>query len=94
MLRSNVGMQFQQVSSYGGGQSARPISGGMSSRAVDDPRIVGMGSVEPATTVKDRTLGYGGGRPEVPLPPDASSTLFVEGLPSNCTRREVARILL
>lgn len=94
MSRSNVGMQFQQVSSYGGGQSARPISGGMSSRAVDDPRIVGMGSVEPATTVKDRTLGYGGGRPEVPLPPDASSTLFVEGLPSNCTRREVARILL
>lgn len=55
---------------------------------------MGIGSVEPGTTVKDRTLGFGGGRPEVPLPPDASSTLFVEGLPSNCTRREVARILL
>ncbi|XP_031373385.1 RNA-binding protein 2-like [Punica granatum] len=27
-----------------------------------------------------------------PLPPDASSTLYVEGLPSNCTRREVAHI--
>ncbi|WVY91474.1 hypothetical protein V8G54_036988 [Vigna mungo] len=28
----------------------------------------------------------------VPLPPDASSTLYVEGLPSDSTRREVARI--
>ncbi|XP_031374083.1 RNA-binding protein 2-like [Punica granatum] len=27
-----------------------------------------------------------------PLPPDASSTLYVEGLPSNCTRSEVAHI--
>lgn len=27
------------------------------------------------------------------LPPDASNTLYVEGLPSNCSRREVARIL-
>jgi hypothetical protein len=27
------------------------------------------------------------------LPSDASNTLYVEGLPSNCSRREVARIL-
>lgn len=66
----------------------------MSGRAVDDPRIVGLGSVDPGSTVKERTLGYGSGRSEVPLPPDASSTLFVEGLPPNCTRREVARILM
>ncbi|KAG6707675.1 hypothetical protein I3842_06G043600 [Carya illinoinensis] len=85
-------LRSAQVSSYGGGQSARPLGGGLSGHAVDDPRIVGIGSVEPGTTVKDRTLGFGGGRPEVPLPPDASSTLFVEGLPSNCTRREVAHI--
>lgn len=38
-------------------------------------------------------LDYEGRRDEVPLPPDASSTLYVEGLPANCTRREVARIL-
>lgn len=31
--------------------------------------------------------------PPLPLPPDASNTLYVEGLPSNCSRREVARIL-
>lgn len=29
----------------------------------------------------------------VPLPPDASSTLYIEGLPPDCTKREVARIL-
>ncbi|XP_024007309.1 nuclear speckle RNA-binding protein A isoform X1 [Eutrema salsugineum] len=32
-------------------------------------------------------------REPLPLPPDASNTLYVEGLPSNCSRREVARIL-
>ncbi|KAF8088438.1 hypothetical protein N665_0541s0004 [Sinapis alba] len=35
------------------------------------------------------------GRPSLellPLPPDASNTLFVEGLPSNCSMREVAHI--
>ncbi|KAI4384858.1 hypothetical protein MLD38_002957 [Melastoma candidum] len=38
------------------------------------------------------SLDYEGRRDEAPLPPDASSTLYVEGLPSNCTRREVAHI--
>lgn len=28
------------------------------------------------------------------LPPDASNSIFVEGLPRDCTEREVARILL
>ncbi|VVA95541.1 unnamed protein product [Arabis nemorensis] len=31
-------------------------------------------------------------REPLPLPPDASNTLYVEGLPSNCSRREVAHI--
>lgn len=31
--------------------------------------------------------------PMNPLPPDASNTLYVEGLPSDITRREVSRIL-
>ncbi|CAN8240241.1 unnamed protein product [Cochlearia groenlandica] len=31
-------------------------------------------------------------REPLPLPPDATNTLFVEGLPSNCSRREVAHI--
>ncbi|KAH0661389.1 hypothetical protein KY284_026320 [Solanum tuberosum] len=34
-------------------------------------------------------VGMVGGKPEATLPPDASSTLFVEGLPADCTRREI-----
>lgn len=83
--------------SYGGapgGQSSRPLSGGVPGRPVDDPRVVGIGvRMDPGATVKDMALGFGVGRPEVRLPPDASSTLYVEGLPNDCTRREVARIL-
>lgn len=32
-------------------------------------------------------------RETLPLPPDASNTLYIEGLPSDSSRREVARIL-
>ncbi|XP_018462736.2 nuclear speckle RNA-binding protein B [Raphanus sativus] len=46
-----------------------------------------------------RAIGSGqqdlGGRPSrelLPPPPDASKTLFVEGLPSDCSMREVAHI--
>ncbi|KAH9780227.1 hypothetical protein KPL71_008005 [Citrus sinensis] len=85
-------LRSAQISSYSGGQSARHMSGGMPSRPVDDPRIVGIGGMDPGPSAKDRALGLGGGRSEVPLPPDASSTLFVEGLPSDCSRREVAHI--
>ncbi|XP_031279650.1 RNA-binding protein 2-like isoform X1 [Pistacia vera] len=85
-------LRSAQIQSYGGGQSARSMSGGMPGRSVDDPRIGGIGGLEPGVSAKDRALGLGGGRAEIPLPPDASSTLFVEGLPSDCTRREVAHI--
>ncbi|XP_065863098.1 RNA-binding protein 1-like isoform X1 [Euphorbia lathyris] len=78
------------IASYGGGQPARPI-GGMPSRPVDELRVVSMRNLDPGFTVKER-MGVGRGRPEAPLPPDASSTLFIEGLPSDCTRREVAHI--
>ncbi|KAJ6687474.1 PROTEIN MATERNALLY EXPRESSED protein 5 [Salix koriyanagi] len=79
------------ISSYSGGQSARAISG-VPVRPVDDPRMVSMGPMDPGTSVKDRSMRTGSGRSEVSLPPDASSTLFVEGLPSDCTRREVSHI--
>ncbi|KAJ6802251.1 putative RNA-binding protein 1 [Iris pallida] len=62
---------------------SRPIAGGLTGRPVEDAPMVGMDV---------RTSGYGGGRPEAPLPPDASNTLFVEGLPANCSRREVSHI--
>ncbi|KAJ6359441.1 hypothetical protein OIU76_001050 [Salix suchowensis] len=79
------------ISSYGGGQTARAMSG-VPSRPVDDTHLVSMGPMEPGASVKDRSLRMESGRPEVSLPPDASSTLFVEGLPSDCTRREVSHI--
>ncbi|KAA8533572.1 hypothetical protein F0562_030994 [Nyssa sinensis] len=85
-------LRSAQITSYGGGESARPMSGGLTGHHVDDLRIMGIGGSDPAATAKGRTLGLGGGRPELPLPPDASSTLFVEGLPANCTRREVSHI--
>ncbi|GMJ14978.1 hypothetical protein like AT1G21320 [Hibiscus trionum] len=81
-----------QLSSFSGSQSARPMSGGMTRHSVDDPRMVGIAGVDPGLTIKDRTLGFGSGRPEPSLPPDASNTLYVEGLPSDCTRREVSHI--
>ncbi|XP_042503783.1 RNA-binding protein 1-like [Macadamia integrifolia] len=81
-----------QMSSYGGGESGRPMSGGITSRPVDDPRMMAVGGMDPGMAVKSRNMGFGGGRPEMPLPPDASNTLFVEGLPADCTRREVSHI--
>lgn len=64
----------------------------LGSLPIDDPRIMGSRGADLAVA-KRQSLGVGGGRPETPLPPDASNTLFVEGLPANCSRREVARIL-
>ncbi|KAL8127770.1 protein MATERNALLY EXPRESSED GENE 5-like isoform X2 [Apium graveolens] len=80
-------LRGMQVGSYTRGEPARVISGGLSSRPIDDPRIMGIGASDLA---KHQAVGVG--RPEHPLPPDASPTLYVEGLPANCTRREVAHI--
>ncbi|KAA8540069.1 hypothetical protein F0562_026761 [Nyssa sinensis] len=85
-------LRSAQITSYGGAESGRPLSGGLTGHPVDDPRIMGIGGSDPVLSAKGRTSGVGGGRPELPLPPDASSTLFVEGLAANCTRREVSHI--
>ncbi|KAF0898307.1 hypothetical protein E2562_007159 [Oryza meyeriana var. granulata] len=71
-------------------ETNRPVVGGMGGMGgmggypVDDRRMIGVG-------MDSRGMGYGA-RPEPPLPADASSTLYVEGLPANCTRREVSHI--
>ncbi|KAL0400570.1 UNVERIFIED_CONTAM: RNA-binding protein 1 [Sesamum latifolium] len=84
-------LRSSQISSYGG-EAGRSLSGGLGGHhQVDDPRVIAIGGSDPAMPAKPRSIGMGG-RPEVPLPPDASSTLFVEGLPANCTRREVSHI--
>jgi len=74
------------VSSFGPSDSVRPVPGGMTGRPVDDPRMISVGGMD------GRTAGYAGGRPEPTLPLDASNTLYVEGLPANCTRREVSHV--
>ncbi|KAG0477791.1 hypothetical protein HPP92_012510 [Vanilla planifolia] len=72
--------------SYAAPESVRPVGGGMSGRPVDDPRMPSLGGID------NRAIGYNTTRTEQHLPPDASNTLFVEGLPANCTRREVAHV--
>ncbi|KAJ6835409.1 uncharacterized protein M6B38_332180 [Iris pallida] len=67
------------------GESVRPVTGGMN-HPVDDPHM------RRAPGLDGRMVGHGGGRPEVALPPDASNTLYVEGLPADCTCREVSHI--
>ncbi|CAH2036648.1 unnamed protein product [Thlaspi arvense] len=62
--------------------------------------MTGRGGVMPPDFGQHgRAMGFGQqdlvGRPArelQSLPPDASNTLYVEGLPSNCSRREVAHI--
>lgn len=86
---NHCGSTYQQIP-YAS-EPGRSMNGGL--HHVEDPRMLGMGASDLAAAAKGRPIGVGG-RPEIPLPPDASSTLYVEGLPANCTRREVSRILL
>ncbi|KAK4344809.1 hypothetical protein RND71_034985 [Anisodus tanguticus] len=79
-----------QISSHGV-ESARSMNSGINGHPIEDPRVMGIGGSDPLA-LKSRNVGMVGGRPEVTLPPDASSTLFVEGLPADCTRREVSHI--
>lgn len=69
-----------------------------------EPSLLGRpGSLAPDAAPNGRDGGYGGQRlvdtmarpvrDTVPLPSDASNTLYVEGLPPNSSKREVARIL-
>ncbi|XP_014518751.1 nuclear speckle RNA-binding protein A isoform X2 [Vigna radiata var. radiata] len=80
------------ISSYGSGQSTRTVGERVPNRTIDDSHVANIGGVDRGTNVKDKILGFSSGRVDHSLPPDATSTLFVEGLPSNCTRREVAHI--
>ncbi|XBI06501.1 hypothetical protein VPH35_134509 [Triticum aestivum] len=80
-----------QIQSYGAGPaggSIRPTAGASAGgyQADDRPGMAAGG-------MNGRNVGFGGGMPEPPLPPDASNTLFIEGIPPDCERREVSRIL-
>ncbi|AQK58922.1 Nuclear speckle RNA-binding protein A [Zea mays] len=75
-----AGLAAGMTAGMGAGMAA-----GMAGYGVDGQRMMGVVGMD------SRGMGYGG-RPEPPLPPDASSTLYIEGLPANCTRREVSHI--
>jgi hypothetical protein len=57
------------------------------SNGVDDRRMMGVVGID------NIGITYGG-RPEPPLTSDASSTIYIEELPANFTRREVSHIVL
>ncbi|XP_031278670.1 RNA-binding protein 2-like [Pistacia vera] len=91
-----------EASALGGARSGRGVSGGMAGIPVADgvsgrPGIIGRDMVSngPSRDLDDRlpveTMARPG-RETLPLPPDASNTLYVEGLPPDTTRREVAHI--
>lgn len=92
-------------STFGVGMG-RPVGGGgLPGMPISDPGAIGRpGPVGSDIASNGRAMGYGNqlpldamprpGRDTVPLPPDASNTLYVEGLPSDSKRREVARILI
>lgn len=77
----------QPPSSYGAGESGRTGLVEMRRHPIEDRPMMGAGATD------RQTVEYGGSRREKSLPPDASSTLFADGLPADCTRREVSRIL-
>ncbi|CAO2164968.1 unnamed protein product [Urochloa humidicola] len=79
-----AGMGAGMAAGMGAGMAAG-MGAGMAGYGVDERRMMGVVGMD------SRGMGYGG-RPEPPLPPDASSTLYIEGLPANCTRREVSHI--
>ncbi|BAU02111.1 hypothetical protein VIGAN_11154000 [Vigna angularis var. angularis] len=92
-----------EASTVGGIGLARGGGGGLPGHSLADPAVLGRhGGGGPDLAPNGRGVNYGGQLPvdavsrpgpeTVPLPPDASSTLYVEGLPSDSTRREVARI--
>uniref|UniRef100_J3MAW5 RRM domain-containing protein n=2 Tax=Oryza brachyantha TaxID=4533 RepID=J3MAW5_ORYBR len=78
-----------QIQSYGAGpaaESIRPAAGGNAGYPIEDRPIMAGGNMD------GRNIGFGGGMPEPALPPDASNTLFIEGIPTDCARREVSHI--
>lgn len=75
-------------------------SSGLAGSPLDDQVLMGRRlSMDTGLGGKGQGLGFKDSqlrdpirRPDDHLPPDASNTLFVEGLPTSCTRREAAHI--
>ncbi|GLT62634.1 hypothetical protein SLA2020_352540 [Shorea laevis] len=85
---------FGSLGRAGGGRPAYQVT--------DSPVLTHPGSTGQDLVLNGRNAGYRAKLPAEPmtrpareaasLPPDASNTLYVEGFPPDCTRREVAHI--
>lgn len=93
-----------EASAFSGDRLRRAVPGGVARLPVSDPSVTGRhGATGPdlvpnlrSSSIDDQLPFDAAARPgheTLPLPPDASSTLYVEGLPADSTKREVARIL-
>ena len=93
-----------EASTFGGAGMGRAVGGGMTGPPMADHSMRGRpGAMSSDVLTNGRNMNLANqlpvdsmprpGRETVPLPLDASSTLYVEGLPPDSTRREVARIL-
>lgn len=108
-LKHSLNCFLKKLSSFPSGEAStfgglgRAV-GGMPARPMADPPLMGRpGPAASDMAPNGRDVGYDGqllvdamsrpGRDTIPLPPDASNTLYVEGLPPDSTKREVARIL-
>ncbi|KAK6938287.1 RNA recognition motif domain [Dillenia turbinata] len=93
-----------EASNYGGVGLGRAVAG-LSSAPITSASLLGPsrhGAAASDLAPNGRGIGYRDQLPvepvarpvreTVPLPPDASSTIYVEGLPPDSTRREVAHI--
>ncbi|CAL5209412.1 unnamed protein product [Lathyrus oleraceus] len=97
----NAGLNSGEASVIGGVGLARAV-GGMPGHSLGNPSIMGRPGGGPDLARNGHNVNFGSQlpigavsrpRPEtIPLPPDASCTLYVEGLPSDSTKREVAHI--
>ncbi|KAK6155560.1 hypothetical protein DH2020_009808 [Rehmannia glutinosa] len=65
---ANASFERYLLSVPGGPGALRPV----------DPRVIPMGGSGPAATAQGQSMGMV--RPEIPLPPNASGTLFVEDI--------------
>lgn len=86
---------FQQPPSHGQRQYAGPIGGEGSLNHLNIHHMIALHGPNPPAAVQEMTFKLEAHRIGLPpIPPLPNSTLFVEGLPANCTKREASRILL
>ncbi|ONH89931.1 hypothetical protein PRUPE_8G024700 [Prunus persica] len=92
-----------ETSTFGGTGLGRAVGGGMVGLPMADHSVMGHpGPIASDLITNGRNMSFANqlpvdamarpGRETAHLPPDASNTLYVEGLPPDSTKREVAHI--